>query len=106
MEVERRSHPAREYECVPSEYHLLSIHAGDSVEIEHAWGMESTRKALVGKGSVGLVPAGRPDSWRHTAGVGLVNMQVWSAFVTRVVAEERGDDGRRGRTARLYILAC
>lgn len=86
---EHRRHDASALAYAPFDHHLISIHTGDPITLEHTVDGRS-QSARMRPGSVVLIPAGRATSWRSNDTAEFLNLQISPAFFERIAAQAGG----------------
>lgn len=85
VQVHRRS--GGEFELAPFDDHLLSLHLGAPITLEHGQNAECSRSAQMTCGRAVVVPAGQPSFWRHTEASHYLNIHLPYALMERTAKQ-------------------
>jgi AraC family transcriptional regulator len=84
--VEQRYLSAGEYTFPRSSSHLICLHQGTSILVEHVHNRQSFTN-IMGRGFVQIVPAGTESTWRHDDGVHLLHLSLAPALLQQVAGD-------------------
>ncbi len=89
MLLETGLNPGGEFQCSPTEDHLLCLNAGDPLLIERGENIDSARRMQMPSGFAAVVPAGQPALWRHRETIFHLHLHLSSTLLDRT-AEQLG----------------
>lgn len=91
LRVQVSRHSGGEFQFPPFEDHLLSLHLGDPITLEHGQNAGRSRQERMICGSIVVVPAGQPSFWRHSEASFYLNLHLSRTLLDRT-AEQMGLD--------------
>ena len=87
--LETGLNPGGEFQCAPSEDHLLCLNAGMPLLIERGEDMDRTCRMQMPTGFATVVPAGQPALWRHRETIHHLHLHLSPILLDRT-AEQLG----------------
>ncbi|GHO98039.1 hypothetical protein KSF_080870 [Reticulibacter mediterranei] len=84
--VEQHYLPAGEHAFPRSSSHLICLHQGASILVEHTHNKQSFAD-IMGHGYVQIVPAGTESTWRHDEGVQLLHLYLAPTLLQQVAGD-------------------
>jgi len=93
LRVQTYRHGGGEFQLAPFDDHLLSLHLGDPIMLEHGHNAGHSRQERMTFGRTVIVPAGQPSFWRHPEASHYLNIHLPRALMKRT-AEQMNLMGR------------
>ena len=85
--MQTRLHAGGEFQFAPFDDHLLSLHLGTPITLEHSQAGECLKRERMTSGRAIVVPAGQASFWRHAEATHYLNLHLSRALMKRTAAQ-------------------